>query len=89
MPQAGGSGTVLGVRACRRSRQRSVADLSVKYAILRGKPGVPLWLLRAYRTVTMLSPLPAHEAGATRLRLTSCLEASRAITPEVFTAKAS
>ena len=80
----GGSGTVLGVQACRRSKLQSVSDLSVQYAIPRGKPDVPLWLLRAYRTVTMSSPLPAYEAGAARRRLTACQEASGAITPEVF-----
>ena len=32
----------------------------------------------------MSSPLPAYEASAARLRLMSCLEASQAITPEVF-----
>ena len=61
-----------------------MADLSLHYAILQGKPGVLLWLLWAYRTVTMSSPLPPYEASTARLRLTSCLEALRAITPEVF-----
>ena len=59
-------------------------DLSVQYAIPRGKPGVPPWVLHAYCTVTMSSPLPAYEAGAARLRLTTCEEASWAITPEVL-----
>lgn len=61
-----------------------MVDLFVQYAILRGKPGVPLWLLRAFRTVTMSSPLPAYEGGSARRCLTACEEASGTITPEVF-----
>jgi hypothetical protein len=81
---AGGSGVVLGVQACRRSRAPSVIDVSVQYAIDRDKPDVPRWVLRAFRTVTMTSPLPAYESGSARCRLTDCQEASGAITPDVF-----
>ena len=41
-------------------------------------------MICAFRTVTMSWPLPAYESGSACLRLTTCQEASGAITPEVF-----
>ena len=72
------------IQACRRFKIPSVSDVSVQYTIDRRKPSVPAWVICAFWTVTMSSPVPAYEAGSARLRLTSCLEASGAITPKVF-----